>query len=115
MPAHPKPGKKAAKPGSFAAKKPKSLAIVEALVNVPASPVKPVKPKPDGQTKNELIKAMLVKGATSKEIEAATGWAPHSVRGFLGTLRKQGVNVISTKLKGEPTIYRIVAASNEVL
>lgn len=62
-----------------------------------------------GQTKGALIQSMLMKGATSKELEAATGWKPHSVRGYLGTLRKSGVNVVSHKEKGEPTVYRVEA------
>ena len=38
-------------------------------------------------------------GATSKELMKATGWQPHSVRGFLsGTIRKKmGLDVTSTK------------------
>lgn len=68
-----------------------------------------------GQTKGALIQAMLKapEGATSKQIEAATGWAPHSVRGYLGTLRKAMVNVTSTKLKGLPTVYRIEPFSSD--
>lgn len=64
---------------------------------------------PEGQTKTEVIVERLstAGGATSKELETLTGWASHSIRGFLGTLRKRGVNVISKKLRGEPTIYRI--------
>lgn len=67
---------------------------------------------PEGVTKTDMVVGMLstAGGATSKEIEGATGWAPHSVRGLLGTLRKRGVNVISKKLPGEPTIYRIAKA-----
>lgn len=38
-------------------------------------------------------------GATSKELLKATGWQPHSLRGFLsGTIRKKmGLEVVSTK------------------
>jgi hypothetical protein len=131
MPAHPKPVAKAKKPGAMrsAPKKPKGHGAVtpterEAIEKRVASrkpaeksPKRPKEPKaakePGGQTKGEMIKAMLGTpgGATSKEMEEATGWQPHSVRGFLGTLRKAGVKVISKKLPKEPTIYRIEGAA----
>lgn len=82
----------------------------------PAKPKKASAPKPaapEGTSKTEMLVAMLstAGGATSKEMETATGWQSHSVRGLLGTLKKRGVNVVSKKLKGEPTIYRIVKAA----
>src|SRR5712672_2593208 len=45
----------------------------------------------------ELLKRPV--GATSKELMKATGWQPHSVRGFLsGTVsKKMGLAVTSTK------------------
>ena len=48
-------------------------------------------------------------GATSKELMKATGWQPHSVRGFLsGTLRKKmGLDVKSTKSKDGERSYSI--------
>lgn len=68
-------------------------------------------PKPGGApTKSDTILDMLKKpgGATSKEMEEAVGWQPHSVRGFLGGLRKKGIKVVSKKPEGEPaTIYSI--------
>lgn len=65
-----------------------------------------------GPTKADMLLDMLSgSGATSAEMEKAVGWQPHSVRGFLGTLRKKGVNVISKKLPNEPTIYRIAATA----
>ena len=38
-------------------------------------------------------------GVTAKELEKATGWQPHSIRGFLsGTIRKKmGLDVVSAK------------------
>lgn len=62
---------------------------------------------PTASTKTAIIMGMLETGATSKEMEAATGWASHSVRGLLGTLRVRGINVISHKERGHPTVYRI--------
>lgn len=66
-------------------------------------------PTPAGQTKTEMLVGMMTRtgGATSKEMEQATGWAPHSVRGLVGTLKKRGVKVISTKEQGSPTSYSI--------
>jgi hypothetical protein len=45
-------------------------------------------------------------GATSKELMKASGWLPHSVRGFLSGMvsKKMGLTVISTKgVDGERT------------
>jgi hypothetical protein len=48
-------------------------------------------------------------GATNQELQRATGWQPHSVRGFLsGTLRKKkGLQVISTKGEDGERTYSI--------
>lgn len=117
MPAHPKPGPKPKKPGAMktrpkAPKAPVKAAKVVRASELPQKPQKAPTAKPAapaGQSKSAMIVAMLstAGGATSKEMEAATGWAPHSVRGLLGTMRKKGIRVVSTKLPGEPTIYRI--------
>ena len=50
-------------------------------------------------------------GATSKELMKATGWQPHSVRGFLsGTIRKKmGLTVTSTKGEDGERNYSIKA------
>ena len=50
-------------------------------------------------------------GATSKELMKATGWQPHSVRGFLsGTVgKKMGLAVTSTKGEDGDRSYSIKA------
>ena len=48
-------------------------------------------------------------GATAKELMKATGWQPHSVRGFLsGTVgKKMGLSVNSTKREDGERSYSI--------
>jgi Protein of unknown function (DUF3489) len=46
-------------------------------------------------------------GATLRDIQQATGWQPHSVRGFLSaSIRKQGRTVRSFQRAGE-RVYRV--------
>jgi len=51
-------------------------------------------------------------GATIKDLQSATGWQPHSVRGFLaGAVKKKlGLTLVSSKADGEVRRYRVVAA-----
>lgn len=78
-----------------------------------AHPKRKVSTTPKGESDTDTKTARFIEmlkapgGATSKELEAAMGWQSHSVRGLIGTLKKRGENVVSKKLKGEPTIYRI--------
>ena len=48
-------------------------------------------------------------GASMKELLKATGWQPHSVRGFLsGTIRKKlGLTVTSAKMEGGERTYSV--------
>ena len=48
-------------------------------------------------------------GATLKDIMKATGWQPHSVRGFIsGTLgKKRGLTVASTKREDGERLYSV--------
>lgn len=68
------------------------------------------------QTRTEQLVQMMSRpqGATSKAMEEATGWAPHSVRGLIGALKKRGVQVISDKVQGSPTAYRITPKPDEI-
>ena len=64
-------------------------------------------------SKTEKVLDLLKRpgGATTKELMKATGWQPHSVRGFLsGTLRKKmGLVVTSTKGEDGERSYSIKA------
>ena len=70
---------------------------------------KVAKPEARDGSKTAKILDLLKRlgGATSKELQKATGWQPHSVRGFLsGTVgKKMGLAVRSTK--GEDPSVRV--------
>ena len=85
----------------------------------------PAKKAPKRRTKPEVAKPKAARdgsktakildllkrpgGATSKELMKATGWLPHSVRGFLSaTVRKKmGLTVISTKGEDGERTYSV--------
>jgi hypothetical protein len=87
----------------------------------------PAKKAPKGRTKREVAKPKVARdgsktakildllkrpgGATSKDLMKATGWLPHSVRGFLsGTVRKKlGLTVTSTKGENGERTYSVEA------
>jgi hypothetical protein len=64
-------------------------------------------------SKTETILEMLKRpeGATAKELLKATGWQPHSLRGFIsGTLgKKMGLTVTSTKTETAERTYSVKA------
>ena len=68
------------------------------------------KPKADGTNKKAEVIAMMkrAKGATLAEIMKATGWQPHTVRGFVSILGSKGGETIesSKNAAGERT-YKI--------
>lgn len=76
-----------------------------------AGPVPAPAPAP---SKLNLLVALLRTpgGATLPELQSATGWQVHSVRGTMaGALRKKGYTVISEKPGGGLRHYRIDEAS----
>jgi len=97
-----KPAKKArvsARRANVAPKKPKAGKKASPAKKAPKG-AKKAKGARDG-SKAAKILDMLKRpgGATSKELQKASGWQPHSVRGFLsGTVgKKMGLTVTSTK------------------
>lgn len=66
--------------------------------------------EPRGETKQEQVIAMLKResGATNPEIQEATEWAPHTVRGFFAGLKKKGFTILAGKNpETKETVYRI--------
>ena len=102
----------------------RNIAPVKAKSARQATPA--MKP-PTGGTKPQLAKPTVARdgsktakildllkrpgGATSKELIKATGWLPHSVRGFLsGTVgKKMGLTVTSTKGEDGARTYSVEA------
>ena len=69
------------------------------------------KPATGKQTKQQTCLDLLCRqeGATIEELQAATGWQQHSVRGFLaGAVKKKlGLRLLSEKPDAGPRRYRI--------
>jgi len=70
-------------------------------------------PRERGDTKQAKVIAMLKRpaGATVEQIIKATGWQPHTVRGFFaGALKKRlGIEVTSEKREDGTRLYRITS------
>ena len=69
-------------------------------------------PKPRANSKQAEVVGMLrqPQGSTISAIMKATGWQPHSVRGFFASVirKKLGLSLESKKPKDGDRIYRII-------
>lgn len=74
---------------------------------VPAPPAPTARPVANSATAKKLLARS--RGATIAELQAATGWQPHSARAFLSSLRKSGRNLVKEERKSGETSYRLVA------
>jgi hypothetical protein len=79
----------------------------------PTPPVSSVGPS-QRATKQNACLSLLVRpnGATIEDLQSATGWKSHSVRGFLaGAVKKKlGLTLVSSKAEGDVRRYRVVDA-----
>ena len=92
-----------------APKKAKSAKKATPAKKAPKGAKKAKGPREGSKTDKVLELLKRPGGVTSKELMKATGWQPHSVRGFLsGTIgKKMGLTVTSTKGEDGERSYSI--------
>jgi hypothetical protein len=87
---------------------------------VPSRPAPARTTGPRQGTKQQAVLALLRRpeGATVAQVVEATGWAKHTIRGFVAGLKKRGIAVTvlervrqvgsgKTGVKGSYTVYQI--------
>ena len=105
--------KKGAPKGQTAAKggKAKAAPKKEAKADkksVKREATKATAPRADSKGAKILAMTERAKGATLAEIQKATDWQAHSVRGFLSTAaKKHGLKIESTKTESGDRLYKI--------
>jgi len=110
----PKPTKKArvgVRRADVATKKGKPAKKASPGKKAPKRPTKPDDARPGSKTAKILDLLKRPGGATMKELIKATGWQPHSLRGFLsGTVgKKMGLAVMSAKGDNGERAYSLKA------
>ena len=94
-----------------APKKGKSVKNARPAKKVPKGAKKAKSAREDSKTNKVLDLLKRPGGVTAQELMKATGWQPHSVRGFLsGTVgKKMGLTVTSTKSEDGERSYSVKA------
>ena len=80
---------------------------------MPAPPVPSSRPAQRATKQNACLRLLArPDGATIEDLQSATGWQSHSVRGFLaGAVKKKlGLTLVSSKAEGDVRRYRVVDA-----
>jgi hypothetical protein len=106
-----KKGRVAQKGAHVAKKTAKSGKKASPPQRAPKSAKKAKSPRDSSKTAKVLDLLKRPGGVTAKELMKATGWQPHSVRGFLsGTVgKKMGLTVTSTKAEDGERTYSVKA------
>ena len=101
----------APKGAHVAPKKGKSAKMASPAKKAPKGAKKAAGARDGSKTAKVLDLLKRAGGVTTKELMKATGWQPHSVRGFLsGTIgKKMGLTVTSTKREDGERTYSIKA------
>jgi Protein of unknown function (DUF3489) len=100
-------GQKAAKGGKAKAA-PKTEAKVSKKAAEPVAAKEPSTARAESKGAKILALIGRPKGATLEEIQKATDWQAHSIRGFLSTAaKKHGLKIESTKTEGGDRVYQV--------
>ena len=87
------------------AREPKTVTAVtrdktEASTVSPEHEVQPAQPKKPIKAETVLTLLRRAEGATLDELDAATGWLPHTTRAAMTGLKKKGHQITRTKVDG---------------
>ena len=108
---------KSAQPQIKRSTKSTTIRIKRSTVSPETKPAPPQVASAGSAKRNTKLSACLTMlarpgGATIEDLQSATGWQSHSVRGFLaGAVKKKlGLTLVSSKVDGDVRRYRLDAS-----